>query len=88
MSTGIGSFVWHDLMTGDFEGAKSFYTEVIGWKTTRWPGGDYELWAIGDTQIGGLMSLPEDAKKAHTPPHWLGYVGVHDVASSAQKAQQ
>ena len=26
-----GMISWHELMTGDVEGAKKFYTELLGW---------------------------------------------------------
>ena len=34
-----GRFCWYDLMTTDPEGAKAFYTRVVGWGTTVWDGG-------------------------------------------------
>ena len=81
-----GRFVWYDLMTNDPEGAKRFYGELIGWKTSKWSGGDYEMWSAGEQMIGGIMSLPPEAKGA--PPHWLGYVAVEDVDATARKAQE
>ncbi len=31
-----GQFVWFDLMTPNRRDAKSFYGEVVGWKTSSW----------------------------------------------------
>lgn len=87
MSAASGRFVWYDLMTTNTEAAKAFYTEIIGWKTSKWEGGDYETWAMGDKGIGGLMVLPEQAKAAGAPPHWMGYVAVDDVDTTARKAE-
>lgn len=87
MGAASGRFVWYDLMTPDVQGAKAFYTDLIGWKMTPWRS-DYEMWTAGDTQVGGLMALPEDARKAGAPPHWLGYAAVEDVDASAKKVQQ
>ncbi|WP_373046907.1 VOC family protein [Vulgatibacter sp.] len=86
MSMQNGRFVWYDLMTNDVEGAKRFYGEIAGWKVSKWEGGDYEMWLVGDAPIGGLMKLP--AELAGVPPHWIGYVGVADVDATVAKAQQ
>lgn len=86
MSAASGRFVWYDLMTTDTEGAKAFYTAITGWKSSKWAGGDYETWSMGDKGIGGLMVLPEEARAAGAPPHWMGYVAVDDVDATARKA--
>lgn len=76
-----GRFYWYDLMTTDVEGAKSFYTKLIGWGTTIWNGmgQPYTMWTKGETPLGGVMALPEEARKAGAPPHWISYVLVPDV---------
>jgi predicted enzyme related to lactoylglutathione lyase len=76
-----GRFYWYDLMTTDVEAAKSFYTKLIGWGTTLWNGAGqpYTMWTKGETPLGGVMELPEDARNAGAPPHWMGYVLVPDV---------
>jgi uncharacterized protein len=85
--TGIN--VWFDLMTTDMEGAKAFYTETIGWKTQQWgdadPNKPYTMWLAGQTPIGGVMPLPEEARKMGAPPHWLAYTTVADVDASVQQ---
>jgi predicted enzyme related to lactoylglutathione lyase len=88
MSAATGRFVWYDLMTTDVERAKAFYTELVGWKTARFNGGDYELWAVGDRRVGGVMPIQEEARRAGTPPHWLGYVATESVDSTVQRAQR
>jgi uncharacterized protein len=88
MSAETGRFVWFDLMTTDLEKAKSFYSDVIGWQTRKWPGGDYEMWMAGEQSIGGLMALPTEARKAGTPPHWMGYVATNDVDATVKKAEK
>ena len=86
--SGDGSFVWYELMTSDVEAAKAFYTEAIGWKTQDFEGADYTMFAVGDRPIGGVMLLPEEAKKMGAPPHWLGHLGVADCDASAKKAEE
>ncbi len=79
--TDRGRFYWYDLMTTDPEPAQSFYTKLIGWGTTQWEGMEqpYTMWTNGETPLGGVMPLPEEAKKAGAPPHWLAYVLVAKV---------
>ena len=76
-----GRFYWYDLMTTDVEGAKSFYTKLIGWGTMNFDGAGqpYTMWTNGETPIGGVGSLPEDARKAGAPPRWMSYVLVPKV---------
>lgn len=87
-----GQNVWFDLMTTDTEAAKAFYTEVIGWKTQQWadanPQMPYTMFAVGDAPLGGVMALPEDARKMGAPPHWIAYTVVADVDASAKLAEK
>lgn len=85
-----GNFVWHELMTTDVDAAIAFYTEVIGWKTQPFEGGDkpYTMFCIGDQPIGGVMALPDEAKAMGAPPHWLGHAKVADLAASTASAKK
>ncbi len=69
-------FVWYDVMTTDVKAAEKFYSAVMGWKMTDsgMPDTVYTLVSNGDTQVGGIMSIPADAKGM--PPMWMGYIGV------------
>lgn len=83
-----GRFDWYDLMTPDIAGAKAFYSEVVGWKTTKWEQAGYEMWTVGEQAIGGMMALPDEARKMGAPPHWLAYIETDDVDATVKKAQQ
>ena len=85
-----GHFVWYELMTSNVEGAKAFYAKVVGWGTqdASMPGMAYTLFTAGATAIGGLMELPEDAKKMGAEPRWMGYVGVDDVDAAAARIKE
>jgi predicted enzyme related to lactoylglutathione lyase len=85
MSASHGKFVWYELMTTDTAGAEAFYKAVVGWGTqdSGMPGMAYTLLNAGGTAIGGLMALPEEARKAGMRPGWTGYVAVDDVDASA-----
>jgi uncharacterized protein len=83
-----GRFVWYELMTTDMEAAKAFYANVVGWGTrdASMPGMAYTLFTAGGAAVGGLMVLPEDArKKMGAKPSWIGYVGVNDVDAAADR---
>ena len=85
----LGHFVWYDLNTTDTTAAADFYTQVVGWGTEQWDGpNDYTMWTTPDTQVGGLMTLPEEAKKMGAPPHWLAYVEVADIDAVAARVEE
>ena len=68
MSDDRGRFVWYDLMTTDPDAAQSFYTELIGWGTQAWDGPmPYTMWTNHDVPLGGVVTLPEEAKQAGAP---------------------
>ena len=85
-------FVWFDLATTDVEGAIAFYTEVVGWKVEAWseadPSKPYTMWKAGETAIGGVMALPEEAQKMGVPPYWIAYTTVEDVDRAVAQATE
>jgi predicted enzyme related to lactoylglutathione lyase len=85
-----GRFVWYDLMTDDPKAAQDFYGPLIGWGTQAWEGGDqpYTMWTNKETPLGGVMELPEEAKAAGAPPHWMAYVLVENVEQTVAKVKE
>jgi predicted enzyme related to lactoylglutathione lyase len=88
-----GRFVWYDLLTTDPDQAVNFYTKVVDWGTTQWGDGaegmpPYTMWTANNAPLGGVMPLPEEAKKMGAPPHWLPYIGTPDTDATAARAQQ
>jgi uncharacterized protein len=82
-----GRICWNELMTTDLKAAQSFYKAVVGWGAQPSEiDSSYMMWTAGRTPVGGLMALPEDAKRMSTPPSWVMYVAVPDVDASAQQA--
>ncbi|MGD8440958.1 MAG: VOC family protein [Holophagae bacterium] len=81
--TAHGRFIWYDLNTTDPTAAKSFYNRLVGWGTQPFEGGGtpYTMWTVGSNPIGGVMELPDEAKRAGAPPHWVAYVAVDDVSA-------
>jgi predicted enzyme related to lactoylglutathione lyase len=83
-----GRFVWYELLTSDPKAAIAFYTHVVGWKTQIFQAGnDYTMWVSDQGPVGGVMQLPEDAKKMGAAPHWFSHVAVADVDATVAKAR-
>ncbi len=84
-----GTFNWCELLTTDVDGAKRFYTELLGWTTETvvhecFDNGqdlEYNLVKVEGTGIGGIMAVPAQAQGM--PPCWGAYVNVDDVDASA-----
>ena len=89
MSASHGDFVWYDVMITDTKAAESFYRAVMGWdaKDSGMPGVSYTLLSMGPAMVGGLMPIPEDARRAGVRPAWMGYVGVDDVDAYAKRVK-
>jgi uncharacterized protein len=88
--TGVrGRFVWYELMTKDPKAAQEFYKEVVGWGTAPFEGAGrpYTMWMRGEAPLGGVVDLPEEARKAGAPPHWLAYVGTPDTDATAREVE-
>jgi predicted enzyme related to lactoylglutathione lyase len=85
MSDPAGKFCWYELMTTDTAAATAFYENVVGWRAqdSGMPGMAYTLLFAGESPVGGLMALPEEARKAGARPGWAGYIWVSDVDATA-----
>jgi predicted enzyme related to lactoylglutathione lyase len=88
VSDHLGRFVWFDLKTTDAAAAEEFYMAVVGWETAPWEGSEmpYTLWMAGETAVGGLGELDEEAREQGTPPHWSASILVEDVDATVTKA--
>lgn len=87
MTTNPSSFVWYDLMTSDTRAAETFYKSVIGWdaQDSGMAGQSYTIFSAGPDRVGGLMSIPEEARAMGARPGWNGYIGVDDVDACAKR---
>ena len=80
------TFCWNELMTGDVEAAKKFYTALFGWETKEMdmgPAGTYTIFSSAGKDCAGMMKKPDE----HVPTTWLSYVSVEDVDASTSKAE-
>jgi uncharacterized protein len=85
-----GRFTWYELMTTDVAAAKAFYAHVLGWdvQDASTPELAYTVFAAGTALVGGLMELPEAARKMGATPRWMGYVGVDDLDAAAERIKR
>jgi predicted enzyme related to lactoylglutathione lyase len=85
----LGKFVWYDQMSGDLAGAETFYKTVVGWTLAPNTMNDrpYTLLKAGETMVGGLMPIPEEAARMGARPTWMGYIAVDDVKGYADKVK-
>ncbi len=88
-----GMFSWCELLTTDVEGAKKFYSELLGWTVETVVHEsfendedlEYSLVKADGTEIGGIMAVP--AQALGMPPSWGAYVTVDDVDAAAGKVR-
>lgn len=82
-----GEFCWVDLASTDFEAAKGFYGDLLGW---GWEAagpveetGGYGFFTYKDKQVAG--GGPTQA--VGQPPAWSSYVKVADADATAAKVK-
>ena len=87
----LGAFCWIELHTRDRDGARAFFTKVIGWTMAKWDdkGQDlppiYEEWLAPDgAHIGGMMTIPPGVPD-FVPSNFATYVNVADVDAAAAR---
>jgi predicted enzyme related to lactoylglutathione lyase len=81
---------WIELNTTDEAKAAKFYGDVFGWTVSNGKGGDagpndYAHIENAGTMIGGIP--PASMRDPNTPPSWLCYMEVADVAAATEKAK-
>lgn len=74
---GAMRFTWYELRTLDLDAAAAFYGDVLGWRLR--PAAAGGLFCAGDVPVASLCALPERARAAGAPAHWLAEIGVPDV---------
>lgn len=79
-------FVWHDLVTTDYENARDFYGNLFGWDFVKIDG-EYTLLAKGETRIGGLILQPKTASGPQSAV-WLCSVKVDDIDESVSRIRK
>jgi uncharacterized protein len=86
-----GTFSWADLSTTDQEGAKSFYSDLLGWQPNDLPVGDdavYSMMQLDGKNAAAISTQPDQQREAGVPAMWNSYVTVESADSAAEKAGQ
>lgn len=84
-----GAFSWFELMTGDVDGSREFYSKLFGWTTEAMEmegGMTYNVINVDGEGVGGIMATPPQASEM--PSIWSVYVTVDDVNATAETAEQ
>src|ERR1017187_2378596 len=80
-------FIYCQLSTNDYAGAKHFYAELFGWRidSSSPPAPEYtELYVTGEPKpVAGIMP----ASPAGASSRWIPVIEVSDVDVAAQRAQ-
>lgn len=84
-----GEICWRELATRDLAAARSFYTEMFGWKLEQSKVAPSPLEYLeihnGETAVGGLMPIDESWGPEPPPSHWTAYVAVKSADETAAK---
>jgi predicted enzyme related to lactoylglutathione lyase len=82
----LGRFVWHELMTRDVPGAKTFYTRLVGWNAQPWEADpSYTVCHSSQGPTAGIFAITADFP-AEMPAHWVNYIGTRDVDGTVAAA--
>ncbi len=79
-----GQWVWNELMTTNPSNSSEYYRSLYGWTGQEMDMGEmgkYMMFQKGDDTVGGMMKVPMEG----IPSHWLGYIGVDDIAAAEKK---
>lgn len=86
-----GTFSWADLAIPDPQGAKRFYTGVLGWTVWELPAGGgatYTLLRRHGRDVAGLSGRDPAQTAQDAPPSWLPYVSVASADEAARRAAE
>jgi uncharacterized protein len=86
-----GTFSWTDLNTTDQEAAKTFYSELFGWRYNDMPAGDdvvYSMAMKDGKVVAAISPQPQMQRDAGAPPSWNSYVTVESADGIAERATE
>ena len=85
-----GMLSWADLCSTDAEGAKAFYTGLLGLEYVDIPAGEdfiYTLLQKNGKNVAGLTQMGPDMQQQGIPTFWSSYIAVTEVDETAAKAK-
>ena len=63
----LGTHCWSELMTRDVDRAGAFYAKVFGWSIENITEMHYNLFKIGDEQVGGMLTIDQNSPPTCPP---------------------
>jgi predicted enzyme related to lactoylglutathione lyase len=84
-----GTFCWAELATSDQDGAKAFYSQLLGWDSDDRPVGEgavYSMQLRDGKQVAAIAGQPQQQRDAGVPPLWNSYVWVDDADDAVARA--
>lgn len=89
MANKHGDFIWYELMTSDADGAREFYSAVVGWDIEGKSDApmDYRMISAAEGPVAGLMPLTAEMQSGGARSCWMGYINVDDVDATAAKVK-
>lgn len=79
-----GEFCWEQLNTTDVEGAKAFYTKVVGWSVGSFEGMATFNWSDGPMcSSASVMTAPPGV-----PAHWVTNIAVPELARANERVKR
>lgn len=84
-----GQVCWTELASKDVETAKKFYSELFGWQLKESKVSDtmqYTEHSNNGIPQGGMFQM--GAEFGEAPSHWMSYIAVDDVDTSAAKVTE
>ena len=85
-----GSFCWTELHTTNADGAKSFYSSVLGYTFVDMPmseGMTYTIFQVDGKNAAGMFEM-KGPQFHGVPPNWLSYLSVSDCDASVARAAE
>lgn len=83
-----GSLCWAEIYSRDGAATDAFYRDLFAYEQVQQGDGanfDYTAWLLGGRAVCGRMAVTDDLAAAG-PPHWIIYVAVSDVDTTAAVA--
>lgn len=81
---GPGDFCWEQLASPELSNARTFYSEVVGWRTIAAPSGDLETFGFGagpGEQAATLVAVGSGGQ----PPGWLTFIVVESLGAACER---
>lgn len=86
-----GTFCWVELSTTDLQGAKAFYSGLLGWQPEDVPVGEGEVYSmqrVDGKDVAAIARQPAQQREAGVPPLWNSYVSVTNADEVAERAKE